>query len=95
MQGRDVDQLFRRERGIIRPILHRLDIPVRAIVLPIVDSMVAKRLHHAVVHRLKPLFPEGMLWFQNPDLLHSTLYHASTHLVSLLFSCQKIGLFKK
>lgn len=82
LQGQDMDELFRRDRGILRPVLHRLDIPVRAIVMPVVDTSVARRLHQAVVRRLSPLFPEGMLWLQNPDLLHSTMYHASTHLVS-------------
>ena len=82
VQGRDVSELFRwDEQGKVHPVLHRVEVPVRAIVIPIVDFTVAQLLIAAVKTHFEPLFPPNSLWLQNFTLLHSTLYHASTHLV--------------
>jgi hypothetical protein len=81
IQGRGLSEFFIREgkSGAIHPILHSLDTPVRAIVLPVTDLNAVE----GIARSLNELLPEQqfgtMLWYQNLSLLHSTLYHASTH----------------
>lgn len=91
MQGRAVQDLFRRDSsGALEPILHPLDVPVRAVVMPVTDSSLAHRLIAAVRRHLAPLFPSGALWLQDPELMHSTLYHASTHLEPIPASAARV-----
>ena len=85
VQGHQTQELFRREQGRTLPILHPLDIPVRAVVLPVLDIALARRLTASVLHHLRPLMDPGDVWLQDPELLHSTLYHASTHFVRALY----------
>jgi hypothetical protein len=83
VQGKEVDELFNRNptSGKLEPILHPLQTPVRAVVLPVLQLSLARSLHKAVIQHLVPLFPPNTLWLQTPELLHSTIYHASTHVV--------------
>ncbi len=84
MQGKEVDDLFTRDStsGKLKPVLHPLRTPVRAVVLPVLQLSIARSLQEAVTQHLVPLFPPNTLWLQNSELLHSTVYHASTHMVS-------------
>ena len=84
-QGLQQDSLFRFDAGgRASARLHKLDVPVRAIVVPFSDQKVATALAGAVTRRLAPALPPGTLWLQDSALLHATLWHASRHLVRLL-----------
>jgi hypothetical protein len=84
VQGKDVDKFFTRDAttGKLKPILQPLSTPVRAVVLPLLDLSLAQSLKKALTQHLVPLFPPDTVWLQNSELLHSTVYHASTHMVS-------------
>lgn len=58
-----------------------LQVPVRAVVLPLLDDEAAMALHMAVRGALQPLLSEDSMWMQDPAILHSTLFHASSHTV--------------
>lgn len=77
-----LSDIFSREgnSGAIHPILHPLDTPVRAIVLPITDSSAVESITRSLNEFLPKQQYASLLWYQNLSLLHSTLYHASTHL---------------
>ena len=64
---------------LVVPRLRALDVPVRAVVLPLLDHEAAHQLHDAAAAQLRPLLGEGSVYWQDPWLLHSTVYHASTH----------------
>jgi hypothetical protein len=67
---------------IISPILKSLEIPVRAIVAPLLDVQTTRRIKEAVQAALlsSSLFPEGSLFLQDDQLYHTALYHASSHM---------------
>jgi hypothetical protein len=86
-QGLKQEDLFRFttavEAGtVVRPILHQLDVPVRAMVLPLTDKGVAASIRHAVDKELLQLYAPDSIWAQDHNIYHSTLYHASSHTVS-------------
>lgn len=56
-------------------------VPVRAVVLPLLDDEAAMALHMAVRAALRPLLSEDSVWWQDPAILHATLFHASSHMV--------------
>ena len=68
-------------RGL-KAVLHELDIPVRAVVMPLLDTKVSAWLHEALERHLVPIMPDAGMWVQNHGLYHSTVFHASTHTVS-------------
>eukprot|EP00887_Chlorella_sp_A99_P006394 scaffold3.g6394.t1 len=81
IQGMGLSDILTTEGGVLRPVLKRLDVPVRAIVVPVTQAAVARRLADASLRHLVPLFPgEDGVWLQRGTLFHSTLYHASLHL---------------
>lgn len=93
IQGRGLNEFFYAEGNTttrIRPILHHLDIPVRAVVLPITDT----RAVESIAQALNDFLPEHQytdtIWYQNLSLLHSTLYHASTHLGPVPASAEQV-----
>jgi hypothetical protein len=57
-------------------------VPVRAVVLPLLDHEAAMQLHAAVRHALQQVLAEDSVWYQDDATMHATLYHASTHGVS-------------
>lgn len=67
---------------IISPILKNLEIPVRAIVAPLLDLQTTKRIKEAVHSTLlsSSTFPPGSLFLQDDQLYHTALYHASSHM---------------
>lgn len=65
----------------ISPVLKPLDIPVRATILPLIDEAAAAKVKAAVDSILLPVLPAGSIWRQNHKLYHSTLFHASSHVV--------------
>ena len=65
----------------ISPVLKPLDIPVRATILPLLDQAAAAKVKAAVDSILLPVLPAGSIWRQNHKLYHSTLFHASSHVV--------------
>lgn len=56
-----------------------LQVPVRAVVLPVLDQGVPAAVQGVLKQHLQPLVLPGSIWFQDPVIYHSTLYHASTH----------------
>lgn len=65
----------------IVPILHPLSTPVRAMILPLVDSVAASKVRDAVVSMLVPVLPADSVWLQDHRIYHATVYHASSHTV--------------
>ncbi|KAI8476976.1 MAG: hypothetical protein J3K34DRAFT_516229 [Monoraphidium minutum] len=63
----------------VAPQLRRLDTAVRAAVLPLLDHAAAASIHEAAAARLARVLAEGSVWWQDPGLLHATLFHASTY----------------
>jgi len=82
-QGLKQDDLFKFSPGTstvtITPVLHPLGVPVRAMILPILDAAVSEKIREAVDTHLVPALPDGSLWLQDDHLYHATLYHASSH----------------
>ncbi|KAF5829141.1 hypothetical protein DUNSADRAFT_16501 [Dunaliella salina] len=64
----------------IVPVLHELDVPVRAMILPIRDASVAAQILETVQKLVLPALPEGAIWLQDNRLYHATVFHASSHL---------------
>lgn len=62
-------------------MLKPLPIPVRALILPLRDAVVASRITAAMHSLLLPVLPAGGVWLQDDSLYHATLYHASSHAV--------------
>jgi hypothetical protein len=55
---------------------------VRAAVLPLHDDEAAVTLHTTIQRALRGLVADSNVWWTPHDLLHTTLWHASTHKVS-------------
>eukprot|EP00879_Flechtneria_rotunda_P021896 GHRR01023091.1.p1 GENE.GHRR01023091.1~~GHRR01023091.1.p1 ORF type:complete len:367 (+),score=82.02 GHRR01023091.1:3052-4152(+) len=66
-------------RPHVKALLHPLKVPVRAVVLPLLDHEAAMMIHTSVRHALHSLLTEDSIWWQDELLMHATLYHASTH----------------
>ena len=72
----------------VAPILHPLEVPVRAMILPLLDRTASSKVRDAVKQLLLPVLPEGAVWLQDDKLYHSTLYHASSHVVRACAPCR-------
>ncbi len=71
------------DRTLIKPILRPLAVPVRAVVLPLLDVEVASQVHDAVTRVLQQADMDGIaVWWQDRQMYHATVYHASSHMVS-------------
>lgn len=81
-QGLQQSSLFCFEGAAVKPVLQHLDVPVRAIVAPFSDGVMAGRVVAAVRRHLLPLMAPAGVWLQNNSMYHSTLWHASHHQVS-------------
>jgi hypothetical protein len=82
-QGFSVENLFVWDpvTGLPSPRLQRLDVPVRAVVLPLpASSAAAASLAAAAATALLPLCGVAGVWLQDPTAFHASLFHASTHL---------------
>lgn len=84
--------LFNEEKGQdsnrhikIQPVLRGLDIPVRAMVLPLLNRTASSIIKSNIDQVLMPNLPEASIWLQDDQLYHATIYHASSHVVSLGF----------
>ncbi|GBG00104.1 hypothetical protein Rsub_12845 [Raphidocelis subcapitata] len=64
---------------LVAPRLRPLAVPVRAVVLPLLDRRASNEVHEAAAARLAEILGAGSVWWQDPGLFHATLYHASTH----------------
>jgi len=79
-QGLQQDSLFHFDAdGRASARLHKLEVPVRAIVAPFSNPATAAALAGAVAAHLVPALPPGALWLQDSSLYHSTIWHASRH----------------
>lgn len=58
-----------------------LQTPVRAVVLPLLQHEAALQLHTAVRHALQQLLADESIWYQDPTMMHATIYHASDYKV--------------
>lgn len=67
---------------LVVPKLRALEVPVRAVILPLLNHEVAFEIHEAAAGQLRGLLGEGSVWWQDPSIFHATVYHASTHRVS-------------
>jgi hypothetical protein len=81
-QGLQQSSLFSFEGSAVKPVLQRLDVPVRAIIAPFSDGAMAGRVVAAVRRHLLPLMAPAGVWLQNDSMYHSTLWHASHHQAS-------------
>lgn len=93
-QGLGLSDLFdfHPRSGRVTARLHRLDVPVRAVVLPLpAASRAAARIHRTTRRVLNEHFPgygskDGVsghgdsVWYQDPEAYHFSVYHASHHL---------------
>jgi hypothetical protein len=81
-QGLQQSSLFSFEGAAVKPVLQRLDVPVRAIVAPFSDGVMAGKVVAAIHRHLLPLMAPAGVWLQNDSMYHSTLWHASHHQAS-------------
>lgn len=82
-QGLELEDMFDVDpsTGVVKkPKLKTLNVPVRAVVIPIGSSDTQQALISTVRKYLQPLLGERV-WYQKAADLHATLYHFSTHLV--------------
>lgn len=90
---------LRRQRGagpgeppaLVRPRLRRLDVPVRAVVLPMLDLGAAAEIQEAAAGKLLALLDESAVWWQDPGVYHATIYHASTHRVPVPATAEEVA----
>jgi len=79
-QGVSASNLFQTgPSGKVEAKLEVLDIPVRAIVFKFQEEHVKNALQKAAQDNLGKLVSSKGIWFQDSDIYHSTVYHASTH----------------
>jgi hypothetical protein len=81
-QGLQQSSLFSFEGSAIKPVLRRLDVPVRAIVAPFPDRAMAGRVVAALQRHLLPVMAPAGVWLQDDSMYHTTLWHASHHQAS-------------
>jgi hypothetical protein len=90
-QGLGLSSLFRFDSrtGKASAILEPLSVPVRAIVVPLPgDSPAATKIRRETRDALRRFFPPAggdfghgdSVWFQDPELFHFSVFHASHHL---------------
>jgi hypothetical protein len=82
-QGMSVDTLFSWDAvtDLPSPRLKRLEVPVRAIVLPLpANSEAAAAMASAASETLLALCGPAGVWVQDPTAYHMSLFHASHHL---------------
>jgi len=72
---------------MVIPKLKPLPVPVRAVVLPLLDQEAASEIHEAAAGQLTAVLGEGSIWWQDASLYHATVYHASTHGVRDMRAC--------
>lgn len=78
-QGLHLDDMFRFEGEEVYPVLKRLDVPVRAFVIPYPEE-VAQQVHDHAAALLENLLGPHTVWYQDPKIYHASLHHASHHL---------------
>eukprot|EP00976_Prorocentrum_cordatum_P097665 1191080-Prorocentrum_minimum.AAC.9 len=78
-QGQQLSDLFDFHWRHVTPKLKRLEVPVRAIVVPFPERSVAA-IHALVKATLDPVLGTGAVWYQDPQLYHANIFHASHHL---------------
>lgn len=76
-------QFFIKQQGLTRGALLCLQTPVRAVVLPLLQHEAALQLHAAVRHGLQQLLSDTSIWYQDPTVMHATMYHASDYKVGI------------
>lgn len=77
-QSLSLSDIFIVKDGNVQPILKPADPAVRATVLYL-DPHYAKPISDFVKRILSPHFPGGV-WYQDPNLYHFSMFHASHHL---------------
>ena len=77
-QGLHASDLFVMDGDHVRAILHPLETAVRAVVMPLPDSLASARLKEALLNHLLPIVPPDGIWMQDETMLHTTLFHASS-----------------
>ncbi|KAK3283008.1 hypothetical protein CYMTET_9277 [Cymbomonas tetramitiformis] len=78
-QGLHLDEMFRFEGEQVYPVLKRLEVPVRAFVIPY-PGKVAQQVHDHAAALLESLLGPHAVWYQDPNIYHASLHHASHHL---------------
>ena len=67
---------------MVVPILRPLPVPVRAVILPLLDTFAAHAIGSEIQRLRLPALPAlSHVWLQDPQLYHATLFHASSHAV--------------
>ncbi|GMH39971.1 hypothetical protein BSKO_07875 [Bryopsis sp. KO-2023] len=78
-EGGKHNRFFQFKHGRLTPVLKRLSIPVRAVVIPLPDLKVTRLLETALRHRLGGIVPGELVWFQDTNIYHATIFHASSY----------------
>ncbi|KAK9807272.1 hypothetical protein WJX73_006182 [Symbiochloris irregularis] len=77
-QGLRAQDLFKRHGDHVQAVLHPLNIPVRAIVMPLLDPAPASALKDALHSHVLPIMGADAIWVQDETMFHTTLFHASS-----------------
>lgn len=81
-QGLGLSDMFDiRPDGKIEPKQAAMDVPVRALVMPLESPKVVETFVHSLERFIVPLIEGagGKIWMQPRDLFHTTVFHLSTH----------------
>ncbi|GAQ80108.1 hypothetical protein KFL_000460190 [Klebsormidium nitens] len=91
-QSLKVSDLFEEKDGKLVPILKEQKVAVRANVLH-VDRKEAHQMYQTVKRILSRYgFGDTAVWYQDPDMYHMSLWHASHHLDPVPASPREVGL---
>ncbi|KAJ7562958.1 hypothetical protein O6H91_03G090300 [Diphasiastrum complanatum] len=88
-QGLQLSELFNLSSGQVVPLQKPAHPPVRATVLHL-DFDTARKILQAVQKTFPAAFI-GVMWYQDPRLYHSSMYHASHHLEPIPASREEIA----
>ncbi|CAD5180385.1 uncharacterized protein LOC135641674 [Musa acuminata AAA Group] len=77
-QSLSISDLFEQKNDSVTPVLKMADPPVRATVLHL-NSEHSIPISEAVREIFLPYF-NGVIWFQNVSIYHSSMFHASHHI---------------
>ncbi|XP_074574671.1 uncharacterized protein LOC141831149 isoform X2 [Curcuma longa] len=87
-QSLSISELFELKNGSVTPVLKKADPPVRATVLYL-SSEYSIPISKTVREVFLPYF-DSVIWFQNMSIYHSSMFHASHHLIPIIATNDQI-----
>ena len=94
-QGLGIADVFSVETdGKITPKLLKLDVPVRAIVIPFPVGVVSAELHRGTTRQLERFgYSPGVdVYLQDSEMFHASIFHASHHLEEQVVNADELAL---